>query len=125
LSDTITGSVSASTIGTLTQINVVLTGDALPANSIVVNGRLYVITPLTSGGAATAAIQLVNPNDIIMAAVVSGSPWTPSGDYATIPIDTAITDVANTAGGTPALVIAVADLLTGEFDLFLDYIVTD
>ncbi len=102
-----------------------LTGDALPASAIVIGGRLYVKTALGSGGAATAALQIVAPGDLVVAAPFAGVPWTPAGEYAVIPVDTAISDILAPAGGVPTITIGVADLNAGVFDLFLDYVVHD
>ncbi len=102
-----------------------LTGEALPANAVVLDGRIYVIVPLNSGGAATVALQIVAAGDLVVAAPFGGVPWTPAGDYPVIPINTAATDILAPAGGVPTITIAVANLTAGRFDLFLDYLVND
>lgn len=102
-----------------------LTGTALPANTIVLGGIMEVLTPLTSGGGATAALSVEGANDLVAATVVAGAPWSTTGRKAIIPVFSAATAVKTSVARTPALTPAVAVLTAGKFNLFLFYVVTD
>jgi hypothetical protein len=99
-------------------------GEALPANSIIVNGRMYVVHELLSGGAASAGITAVAGQDILADALIAAPPWNlPAFDGAIIPVDTALTDVLWAAGGIPTLDVDHFNLTDGSIVLYLDYIV--
>ena len=104
---------------------IALTGSVLPSNALVFGGLMEVLTALTSGGAATAAIQAEASDDIIAAAAVSGAPWSTTGRKAIIPVWTAASTKKTTTTRTPSLVIATATLTAGKFNLFLFYVVAD
>lgn len=104
---------------------IALTGGVLPTNALVFGGLMEVLIVLTSGGAATAAIQTEAANDTINAALVSGAPWSTTGRKAIIPVWTAASTVKTTTTRTPSLVIATAALTAGKFNLFLFYAVAD
>ncbi|MBO0881614.1 MAG: hypothetical protein J2P17_14990 [Mycobacterium sp.] len=94
--------------------------DPLPAGTYILSGVLEVDTALTSGGSATAAIQLEAANDLVNAALLSAAPWSSStGRKAIIPAGTGSTSVRTTAARTPTLVVATAALTAGVFDLIL------
>jgi hypothetical protein len=108
------------TVGLIT-----LVGDALPAKSVVVDGRLYVTVALTGGALAAAGIDLVAASDVVTSAAVTGVPWNTTGDKAINPVAAAAHDIVCAAGGSPSLDITNSALTAGHFDLFLDYYVTD
>lgn len=106
--------------------DITLAGTPLPDNAIVWDGVVDVITPLTSGGSGTAAVSTAQAaNDLITAAVVSGSPWSTAGSKAIVPVGTAAASIKMTAARAPKLVIAVADLTAGKFNLFIEYYLSD
>lgn len=101
-------------------------GTALPANSIVVGGRGYVVAALTGASGTTAGISLVSGDDIVADAVVAGVPWSSATtEIAILQDGTEATDLVVTAGGIPSLVVTTHNLTAGKINLFLDYIVTD
>ena len=106
------------------QGTIAMTGDTLPVNAVVVGGILDVTTPVTGG--TTIAIQLQAANDIISAAADSGAPWSTTGVKAIVPVWTAATTkkVASSAK-TPSLVVTVANITAGVFNLHLMYFISD
>jgi hypothetical protein len=94
---------------------------AIPPGSVIVGGYLEVTTAVTSGGAATGALTAEAANDLVNAAVVSGAPWSAAGRKSVIPAFTGATTVKTTAARVPSLVVAVAALTAGKFDLVLFY----
>lgn len=89
----------------------------LPSKAIVKKVMIDVLVPLTSGGAATLALSLVNPGDL-MAATAFGSV-------------TGIMNLTPTIKNTtllPAdviLAIAAAALTAGKFNVFVSYVLSD
>lgn len=91
----------------------------LPSGFVAINSIIEIITPLTSGGAATAGLQVEAAGDIVAAAVVSGAPWSTGGRKAGIVQSTATSIKTTTATRVPSLVVAVAALTAGKFYLRL------
>ncbi len=98
-------------------------GDPIPAGAIICGGRIHVTEALTSGGSATIAIEALSTADLKAATAVAT--YALNAILATIPVNTAASDIRVTANIT-ALVftVAVAALLTGKAVVALDYIVT-
>jgi hypothetical protein len=97
----------------------------IPDNAIVLDGVLEVITPLTSDGAATAAVQVNGADDIIAATVIAGAPWHQAGLKDIVPVGTAVTAVKTTAARNVTLVVGVADLKAGKFNVWLRWVQGD
>lgn len=95
----------------------------IPSNSVIMGGWLRVTSILTSGGGATAAIQVNAANDIINAAAIAGAPWSTTGFKSVIPVFTGATMFITTAARSVSLVIGAANLTGGVFDVFLLYCV--
>lgn len=114
-------SVDGGTIGTIVLRDIDNLG-VLPNHFIIQNAELDVITLLGSAGAATGAVtsgQLAN--DIVSATIVAGAPFSTTGSKATIPlVGTIGTRIKLTADRSPALVVAVANLNAGKFNLFIE-----
>lgn len=110
--------------GAIGTISLRSSSNAIPIRAVIVNAYVYVITALTSGGAATVGTHVNAANDIVSDTAIGGAPWSSTGlklgisDYATVG-DAKET----TAARTPAMVIATADLTAGKFDVILDYFV--
>lgn len=94
---------------------------AIPSGAIVLDTVIEVLTVPTSGGAATAALQVEAANDVVNAAVISGAPWSTTGRKAGIPVSAA-TSVKTTAARTPALVVGAAALTAGKVRVSVEYI---
>jgi hypothetical protein len=102
--------------------NIPLAGDAsIPSGATILGGYVDVTTPLTSGGAATVAIQAEGAGDIVAAAVISGAPWSTTGRKSIIPAFTGATTVRTTAARQVTAVVAVAALTAGVFSVTLFY----
>ena len=98
-------------------------GVALPAKSIIVGGRGYVKTALT--GTGNASIVIVGANDLVVAAAISGAPWSSATTkIAIVPVGTNASDVVVTNGGTPTMVFTGTPT-AGHVNLFLDYWIVD
>jgi hypothetical protein len=106
--------------------DIVLAGEPLPKNAIVWDGVVNVITPLTGGASATAAVSTAqSANDLITAADITGAPWSTTGLKALTPVGSAATGIKMTAERAPKLVIGTAVLTAGKFNLFIEYYLSD
>ena len=96
-------------------------GTPIPSGSTIVGGYVDVLTPCTSGGAATIACQVEGANDILTAVGVAS--WT-AGVKNILPAETtgaltASTHVRTTAARNISIVVATAALTAGKFDVVL------
>lgn len=106
--------------------DIVLAGEPLPNKAIVWDGVVDVITPLTGGASATAAVSTAqSANDLITAADVTGAPWSTAGSKAIVPVGDAAHSIKMTANRAPKLVIGTAALTAGKFNLFIEYYLSD
>lgn len=96
---------------------------SIPNNAVIFGGYINVDTALTSVGAATAALQVNAADDIVLAALVSGAPWSTTGRKNIIPAFTGATSVITTAARDVSLVIGTANLTAGILDIYLFYVV--
>lgn len=112
--------VNAGAIGTIA-----LTGSTfIPSGAIIVDGFIEVTTALTSGGAATIAVQVEGAGDIVAATAVAS--WT-LGRKNILPTLgsgslTASTVVKTTAARDISVVIATAALTAGIFKVVLEFV---
>lgn len=102
---------------------IVITAEKIPADATILGGLVEVDTVLTSGGAATVAVQVEAANDIVTAAAISGAPWSTTGRKSVIPVFTGATTVKTTAKRDISIVIGTAALTAGIFDVVLFYAV--
>jgi hypothetical protein len=107
--------VDGGAVGTIT-----LRGQGVPAGATVLGGYIEVFTPLTSGGAATAAAQVEGAGDLLAASVITGAPWSTAGRKSLAPAFGSALVRATTARAVQ-LVVAVAALTAGKFDVMLLY----
>jgi hypothetical protein len=100
------------------------TGVILPDNAIVWGGFVDVITPPTSGGAATIAVSLQSANDIISAAAVAGAPWSTAGIKAIVPKTNTpeSTGIKLTADREITVTVASEVLTAGKFSGYIEYV---
>lgn len=97
-------------------------GGALPNGAIITGGFIEVDTVLTSGGAATVAVNSEGAGDILAAAAISGAPWSSTGRKSIIPAGTGVTSVKTTTGTRSlAISIATAALTAGKFRVVVFY----
>lgn len=104
---------------------IALWGDpSIPSGSTITGGYIEVLTQLTSGGAATIAVQVEGAGDIVPATAVAS--WT-IGRKKIIPVLSggndlsASTDVRTTAKRDISVVIGTAALTAGKFVVVLFY----
>jgi len=100
-----------------------LTGASIPSGAVIIGGYVDVLTALTSGGAATIALQVEAANDIVTAVAVAS--WT-VGRKNILPASTtgaltASTAVKTTAARDVSVVVAVAALTAGRFQVVVLY----
>jgi hypothetical protein len=93
----------------------------LPVGSYVVGGLLDVTTLFTTGTSATGALQVEGANDIVSATIVSGAPYSTTGQKDVVPDATGSTAIELTAARSPAFVIATGTVTAGAFKLVLFY----
>ena len=104
---------------------IALTGAALiPAGAIITRGFIEVTTALTSGGAATIAVQVEAAGDICAATAVAS--WT-AGRKNILPAMTsgsltAATMVKTTVARDISIVVTAATLTAGVFKVVLFYV---
>lgn len=96
----------------------------IPAGAIIICGFIDVLTTLTSGGAATIAVQVESAGDIVAATGVAS--WT-AGLKNVLPAMTsgsitAATAVKTTAARDISVVIGAAALTAGKFRVVLHYL---
>jgi hypothetical protein len=82
---------------------------------------MTVVTPFTTGTAATAAITVEAANDMISATVVSGAPYSTAGQKSLIPVGSGATSVLLTAARSPSIVIATGTITAGKARIVLFY----
>jgi len=95
--------------------------DVVPLGAVIVGGYLRVLTAVTGGANATAAVKVEGAADIVAAAVVTGAPWSTTGFKSVIPVATGATMLITTAKRRITVTVAVADLTAGKFDVMLFY----
>ncbi len=96
-------------------------GNTIPTGSYIEGGFIEVITPLTSGGGATVAINSEGAGDVQAAAAVAGAPWSTGGLKSITEAFTGATGVKTTAARNLAAVIATAALTAGKFRVVVFY----
>lgn len=110
--------VDAGEIGTIT-----LRSDdgPLPSGAYVVGGLLDIVTQFTTGTSATGALQVNGANDLVSATIVSGAPFSTTGQKDIVPDATGSTAIELTAARSPAFLIATGTVTAGKFTLVLFY----
>jgi hypothetical protein len=96
-------------------------GAAIPQGSVILGGYIEVDTLVTSGGAATIAINSEAAGDMVAAAAVSGAPWSTTGRKSIIPVFTGATTVKTTVARNLVATIATATLTAGKFRVVVFY----
>jgi len=111
-------------ISSITMRGVGALGASIPTGSVITGGYIDVITPLTSGGAATIAVNSEAAGDVVAATAVAS--WT-AGTKNILPADTSGSLTASTRAKTTAarnLVVAIAAfaLTAGKFRVVVEYV---
>jgi hypothetical protein len=94
----------------------------IPNGSQVTSGVLDVTTLFTTSAGATGAIQVNAANDVVSATIVSGAPYSTTGNKTVIPVATGATAIKTTAARNPAFVIGTGAVTAGAFKLTLYYV---
>jgi hypothetical protein len=110
--------------GAVGAINLLPAGAELPGGAVVLGGLVDVVTPPTSGGAATLALAVEGAGDLVAAAAVSGAPWSTAGRKSLLPAFTGATSVKTTAARNVVATVATAALTAGVFDVYLFWFAT-
>lgn len=101
-------------------------GANFPAKAYIKRASLDVLTPLASGGAASAALQFRAANDIVADGLISAGPWNAAVFADAVPTGAAATFAGKLAAeGKLALVVTVADLTGGTFVVTGEYGVSE
>lgn len=107
--------------GAMTTITLRSNDGPLPSGAHVVGGLLDVSAGFTTGTSATGAIQVNGANDIVSATIVSGAPFSTTGQKDIVPDATGSTAIELTAQRSPAFVIGTGTVTAGAFKLVLFY----
>jgi hypothetical protein len=108
-------------LGGVVNTTLYLDGPEIPANAIVTNGYMRVITAVVGSG-ASLAVSLVAANDIQTAAAVSGAPWSTTGLKDAQPEPgTEGGYLTTTARCRVYVAISAAALTAGKFHVVLEY----
>ena len=100
--------------------DITLRGEGLPEGAIVTDGKIHVLTAITSGGSATAALKIESAADVLTATAKTS--FTLNAILDIVPVRTAATAIRVTAAGNkPVMTVAVAALTAGKFILAVEY----
>jgi hypothetical protein len=89
-------------------------GAPIPAGSYVLGCYIEVVTPPTSGGAATIALKVESAGDLQAAAAISGAPWSTAGRKVGTLTLTSV-PVKTTADRNVVATVGTAALTAGAF----------
>ena len=105
--------------GAISTITMRAVRGAIPANFIVQNAFLDVITGFT--GTAVIAVDLQTAGDLVVAAVAICAPYSTAGRKVTIILlGTIATWIKTTAVRTPTLTVTVGAITAGKMRLFVE-----
>jgi hypothetical protein len=107
--------------GAMTTITLRSDDGPLPIGSYVTGGLLDVTTQFTTGTSATGALTVEGANDLVSATIVSGAPFSTTGQKDIVPDATGSTALELTAARNPALVVGTGTITAGAFKLVLFY----
>ena len=93
----------------------------LPAGAYVVSGVLDVTAGFTTGTSATGALTVEGANDLVSATIVSGAPFSTTGNKSIVPVGTGATAIQLSAARSPGFVIGTGTVTAGAFTLVLLY----
>src|SRR2546423_100813 len=93
----------------------------IPNGSVVEEGYWETLTGFTTGTAAVMGVQVEAANDLIASTIVSGAPYSTTGQKSILPVATGASSVKTTAARSPAVVIATGTVTAGKGRLVLHY----
>lgn len=100
---------------------ITLTGDTIPAGAIVLDSVVITdVAPTSAGSTATIAVSVESANDVVNAAVVSGTPWsTLTAKHGTLTGTS--TPITTTVARPIVATVAVQNLTAGTFRVVVEY----
>ena len=99
-----------------------LRGDKLPAGAVIVNSLIDVVTPVTSGGAATVSLGTEAATDIRAAATLATAPALGTAATPRGAVTGSSAAVKLTADRHVVATIATAALTAGRFSVLIEYV---
>lgn len=93
----------------------------IPSGAVITGGYMTVTTLFTTGTAATMAISVEGANDLISATVVSGAPFSATGQKSLIPVGSGATSVKTTAARSIVATIATGTVTAGKATVVVTY----
>jgi hypothetical protein len=93
----------------------------IPVNSYILSGVLDVSAGFTTSASGQGALSVEGANDLVSATIVSGAPYSTTGNKSLVPVGTGATAIQTTAALSPAFAISVGAITAGAFDLILTY----
>lgn len=95
-------------------------GVTMQKGTVIWDGFVRVLTALGSAAAGTASLKVVNSEDLVADAAVSGAPWSSTGLKNVIPDGAAAQAIEVTTEGTDiSLVITTGALNAGKMEIHL------
>lgn len=92
----------------------------IPDKFVIIDAEFDVITAITGGAGTTGALSVNGADDLVAATVVSGAPWSSTGQKATLVLPGTIgTRIKTTAARTPQFTVAVNAVTAGKFRLII------
>jgi len=99
---------------------IALRGDKLPKGAVVTDGKLHVLTAVTSGGAVTMTLGIETAVDVL-ASTLKGA-MTLAAILDVVPVRTAATSILTTTDGAGVtMTVGVAAITAGKFVVALEY----
>lgn len=99
-----------------------LRGDKLPSGAVVIDSYISVVTPVTSGGAATVSLGVESATDIRAAATLATAPALGTAAVPKGAVTRATSAVQLTADRHVVATIATAALTAGKFSVIIEYV---
>lgn len=93
----------------------------VPAKAIVQRSYIDFFVACTSGGSATLSLQVETANDVLAALAVASATGLVEG----VSVNTIATAKKTTVARQVTLVVAVATLTAGQFNVFLEYVLSN
>jgi hypothetical protein len=93
----------------------------IPSGSYVTGGVLDITAQFTTAASGQGAIAVEAANDLVSATIVSGAPYSTTGQKDIVPDATGSTAIQLTAARSPTFAISVGAITAGAFTLVLYY----
>jgi hypothetical protein len=114
--------VDGGAVGSIPLRGVGVLGGAVPAGAVVHSGYVEVLTPFTSGGAATVALSLESAGDLVAAGTLAANGLSSGGRKNVTPNASGGNTVKTTASRAHNMAVAVAPLTAGKMRVYSFYV---